>query len=91
MSRNDERAIASIVEEISRYLAESSAAADSVDGIQRSWLPPELRATPLPLVEFALGRLISEGIISSVTTKDGKVIYSRRRGRAGGDSTKDAP
>jgi hypothetical protein len=89
MSR-DEKAIASIKEEISRYLAASPAATDSIEGIQQWWLTPGLREAPRPLVELALERLITQGVIRRITMRDGSVIYSHRGGRGTGDSTKGA-
>ena len=89
MSEDDEDAIASIAEVIRRYFATRPAAADSVAGIQRWWLPTALHEEPLPLVELALDRLIEEGIVRRVTMEDGSVIYSSRRRRGDEDSLKD--
>ena len=75
MSEADEAAVEAIADAIRNYRETNPGAADSADGIQRWWLPSELHAEPLPLVERALERLVREGVMGRVFKEDGRVIY----------------
>lgn len=75
MSEDDGDAIAAIVDAIRHYFSRYPTAADSVDGIQRWWLPPPLDEEPLFLVELAIDRLVEEGVVRRFVLEDGGVIY----------------
>ncbi len=64
----------SIQSRIVDYLQQHPAAADSVRGIQRWWLPG--REVSLALVEAALEQLASEGRITRTLLPDGNAVWS---------------
>ena len=68
-----------IVRALRHYIDERPDAADSIDGIHRWWLPPELRDESPTLVETAVARLVDEGVLRRVVQEDGRVIYSSGR------------
>ena len=68
--------IAAIASEIRRYLANHSNATDSLDGVQRWWLPQLAVEAPGLAVQQALDLLAREGTVIKKTLPDGTVVYA---------------
>jgi hypothetical protein len=71
-------AVESIAEALRRYVAAHPAAADSLEGVQRWWLPAELGPRAPAAVEWALAQLAKEGVVVQRRLPDGRVLYAAR-------------
>jgi hypothetical protein len=77
MPAHDQR-IENVAMEIGRYLHAHPDAADSAEGVRHWWLTHENAKVALTVVEAALGRLISQGVVRMRVLADGTRIYSGR-------------
>ena len=77
MHARDQR-IEDVAIEIARYLSANPDAADSVEGIRHWWLTHENAKVALTVVDAALDRLISQGVVRMRVLADGTRIYSGR-------------
>ncbi len=75
-----------IAEAVVRYLQAHPFAADTVTGIRRWWLEPELCGVGDDAVEAALEALVKSGHAARDALADGSFIY-RRGPRIGADGT----
>ena len=78
MSGPDDDAVKSIAETIEAYLDANPEAADSAEGIARWWLPPALAEESPAMVEDALERLVTAGVILRRPMPDGRVLYAKK-------------
>ena len=69
-----------VVAAILRYLNVHPHAADTVEGITRWWLTPELGALPIETLEHALAVLIARGRVERAPLGDGRFVYRARPG-----------
>ena len=72
--------VVQVVAEILRYLDAHPHAADTVEGITRWWLTPELGALPIETLEHALAVLIGRGRVERAPLGDGRFVYRARPG-----------
>ena len=72
----EDDATRALAEELLRYLARHPGAADTVEGIQRWWLPGSVAAHRSADVEAALERLVEEGALARRRLPDGRLLYS---------------
>jgi hypothetical protein len=72
-----DRGVEDIARELESYVERHPAAADTVAGIARWWLPPV--QPPLADVEAALDLLIHRGVLSRRALPDGHTLYARVR------------
>jgi hypothetical protein len=86
VARSDQAAVVrDIVRALRGYLERRPDAADSIDGIQRWWLPTALHDESPVLLEAAIAELVDEGRLRRVVQEDGRVIYSSGRKPSRGD------
>lgn len=71
-----ETAMRAVTDAVTLYLSAHPGAADTAQGIQRWWLPPEYAAEAPALVEAALESLAERGIASRTRLPDGRVLYA---------------
>jgi hypothetical protein len=72
---------------IAEYLAQHPDAADTVEGIQRWWLPERFVDGAPEVLAAALEGLVARGVVVSVQLPDGGTLYgSPRGGSAPGDT-----
>jgi hypothetical protein len=77
MPAHDQR-IENVAMEIGRYLHAHPDAADSAEGVRHWWLTHENAKVALTVVDAALDRLISQGVVRMRVLADGTRIYSGR-------------
>jgi hypothetical protein len=65
-----------VVDAILRYLHSHPEAVDTVEGIAKWWLPPE-KCVDAKIVEAALARLETQGLVRRRTNADRHILYSR--------------
>jgi Fe2+ or Zn2+ uptake regulation protein len=82
----DRDEVAALAAQIRRYLEARPAAADTLDGILRWWLPRQRYTDAAESVQRALDALVAAGVVEQVRRSDGHVIY-RRTTTAPGQST----
>lgn len=68
--------ITDVTDAILRYLEEHPLAADSAEGIAKWWMPAGW-CVDVHIVEAALDRLLSQGLIQRRDNPDRHVLYSR--------------
>jgi len=66
-----------IAQAVLRYLQAHPYAADTVDGIMRWWLDPELSCAQRDTVERALEMLVKSGHVTRDSLSDGRFVYRR--------------
>jgi hypothetical protein len=81
--------IATIVQQLSRYLRGHPQASDTAEGIARWWGAGHGRASPAA-VEAALDWMVTIGVVEVVDAADGRVRYRRRTDVADIDDRLDA-
>jgi hypothetical protein len=74
LNSDDQDEVQRIAAIIERHFEQSPAAADTVEGIWRCWLPSEKR-TPCVTVERAMALLESEGRVERRPLPDGGFLY----------------
>lgn len=81
MPDNDEEATATVAGEIKRYLEAHPNAADSAEGIARWWLARQRFEEATEIVQRALEHLVAEGEVVKTVTGEGRILYSRTKGK----------
>ena len=66
-----------IAQAVVRYLQAHPHAADTVEGIMRWWLGPELGCVPSDALEQALAALVASGHVVRDSLGDGRFVYRR--------------
>jgi hypothetical protein len=61
--------------QILNYLRENPAAADSVNGIARSWLGQGASQYQFGEIEAAANRLVQIGLMRKISNPDGRVLF----------------
>ena len=75
MSEDHKQSISHLSEEIKSYLSHHPNAADNVEGIAVWWLQRQRYINSVEKIEYALEKLVSDGVLSKTTGYDGKTIY----------------
>ncbi len=75
MTREPDRRVRVIADEIERYLAAHPEAADNAAGIHRWWLPLQFADAPTSDVREALDWLVQAGRVERASTADGAFVY----------------
>ena len=76
---DDHEQIAVVAKRIVRYLRIHPEAADTVRGIARWWLRRYEYEETDEMVEKALEQLLREGVVIQTMSRNGNIIYRRRR------------
>ncbi len=79
-----EDVVSIVAASLHEYVTRHPDAADSIEGIRRWWLPPNVVASVAD-VQAALDRLVDAGVLSRRPLPDRSTLYTRRR-PAGGRS-----
>jgi hypothetical protein len=83
MPEFQEASVQAVALAIAQYLAQHPDAADTVDGIQRWWLPERLADRAPGIVAAALEGLVASGVVVSVQLPDGGTLYGASRAGGG--------
>jgi hypothetical protein len=81
MQAHDQR-IEDVAIEIERYLRANPDAADSAEGVRHWWLSSENAKVGLDVVDAALDKLVSDGVVRVRKLADGTRLYSGSAGKS---------
>ena len=76
MPGDNDAEIIAVAQEIKRYFAAHSNAADNLEGIAKWWLARQRLQESSELVKKALDYLIDQGLITRTVSHSGEAIYN---------------
>jgi Fe2+ or Zn2+ uptake regulation protein len=80
MSIDDEE-FATLVSELSAYLAKRPNAADTFEGVLQWWIKKQRFEASANAVQLALDKLVSEGVLQKNHIVGGEIIYTNIRSK----------